>query len=119
MSLTFGEYLREKRVEAGLSLRDLAGELGISHVYLGEVERGRRRTLPEQYWPLLVRRLPGVSVDDLRAAADMTAAITIDPTHHQAEVRDLAITLARKLATNDVNQRQARSILRILRGEDG
>lgn len=117
MGPTFGEYLREKRLAAGISLRKLADDLEITHVYLGEVERGKRRTLPESYWPDLVRRVPGISEAGLRAAADISAKVTIDPADHQGEVRDLAIVLARKLATGDVSNDKARKMLRILQGE--
>jgi len=114
---TFGEYLRAKRVAAGRSLRQLADALGITHVYLGEVERGKRRTLPESYWPALVREVPGVTVADLQAAADRSARVSIDPAQHVDEVRDLAIVLARKLATNEITNDEARKVLRILQGE--
>jgi transcriptional regulator with XRE-family HTH domain len=38
----FGRYLRGKRQRARLSLRAVAEKLGVTHVYLGEVERGVR-----------------------------------------------------------------------------
>ncbi len=37
-----GAKLRGQRMKAGLSLRAMAKLLGVSHVYLGEVERGDR-----------------------------------------------------------------------------
>jgi transcriptional regulator with XRE-family HTH domain len=36
----FGAYLRERREAAGISLRGLAGRLGVQPAYLSEVERG-------------------------------------------------------------------------------
>lgn len=49
---TFGEIVREARVGAGKSFRDLARELSatgtrVSHVHLHEVERGTRLPSPE------------------------------------------------------------------------
>ena len=117
MDQTFGEYLRTRRVAAGKSLRQVADALGITHVYLGEVERGKRRTLPKSYWPGLVREIDGVALIDLGAAAERSATYTVDPADHVDEVRDLAIVLARKLATNDISNDEARKVLRILRGE--
>ena len=35
----FGDQLRERRVAAGRGLREVAEYLGVSHVYVGEVER--------------------------------------------------------------------------------
>ena len=36
----FGAYVREAREQAKLSLRQVANKLGVSHVYLGEVDVG-------------------------------------------------------------------------------
>jgi transcriptional regulator with XRE-family HTH domain len=38
-----GEYLREQRRSARLSLRQLADEAGVSNPYLSQIERGLRR----------------------------------------------------------------------------
>lgn len=35
----FGEYLRHYRESRGLSLRELAHNLGVSHSYIAEIER--------------------------------------------------------------------------------
>ena len=40
---SLGEYLREQRVEAELSLRQLADRAGVSNPYLSQIERGLRR----------------------------------------------------------------------------
>ena len=117
-SMTFGEYLRHHRVADGVSLRVLAAELGCTHVYVGEVERGRRRQLPEKYWPTLVDVLSGVTLPGLRAAAAMSEQVRIDPAAHAGPVRDMAFELARKLANNDVSGSEAKEILRILIGDD-
>lgn len=44
---TFGEALRQKRSERGLSLRGLSELVGFSHVYIHEVERGSKRASVE------------------------------------------------------------------------
>ena len=38
----FGEFLRRKREERNLSLREFAKGLGVSAVYLSDIERGNR-----------------------------------------------------------------------------
>lgn len=38
----FGEYLRGRRRAARLSLRELAGAMGCSIVYVSDIERGKR-----------------------------------------------------------------------------
>lgn len=40
---TLGDYLREQRVAAHLSLRQLAEQAGVSNPYLSQIERGLRR----------------------------------------------------------------------------
>lgn len=42
MDQTFGSYLRNLRLERGLTLRGLAVELEISPVYMSNIETGRR-----------------------------------------------------------------------------
>ena len=44
---SLGEYLREQRVNAQLSLRQLAEQTGVSNPYLSQIERGLRRPSAE------------------------------------------------------------------------
>jgi transcriptional regulator with XRE-family HTH domain len=44
---SLGEYLREQRVSARLSLRQLADQAGVSNPYLSQIERGLRRPSAE------------------------------------------------------------------------
>ena len=44
---TLGDYLREQRVAAHLSLRQLADLAGVSNPYLSQIERGLRRPSAE------------------------------------------------------------------------
>jgi transcriptional regulator with XRE-family HTH domain len=44
---SLGEYLREQRRAAELSLRELAREAGVSNPYLSQVERGLRKPSAE------------------------------------------------------------------------
>ena len=44
---TLGDYLREQRVNAELSLRQLAEQAGVSNPYLSQIERGLRRPSAE------------------------------------------------------------------------
>ncbi|MEM6733506.1 MAG: helix-turn-helix transcriptional regulator, partial [Myxococcota bacterium] len=53
----FGRYIREKRLVAGMSLRALAAKLRVSHVYLGEVERGAKGPMAEKHWSRLIKVL--------------------------------------------------------------
>ena len=44
---TLGDYLREQRSSAQLSLRQLAEQAGVSNPYLSQIERGLRRPSAE------------------------------------------------------------------------
>ena len=44
---TLGDHLREQRVSARLSLRQLAEQAGVSNPYLSQIERGLRRPSAE------------------------------------------------------------------------
>jgi transcriptional regulator with XRE-family HTH domain len=44
---SLGEYLREQRVSARLSVRQLAEQAGVSNPYLSQIERGLRRPSAE------------------------------------------------------------------------
>lgn len=51
--MTFGDMLLERRKELGLSLRDAAGAMNISHTYLSALEKGmdprtRKPIIPSQ-----------------------------------------------------------------------
>ncbi|GGF51520.1 transcriptional regulator [Marmoricola endophyticus] len=45
--VSLGEYLREQRTGAQLSLRQLAAQAGVSNPYLSQIERGLRRPSAE------------------------------------------------------------------------
>jgi transcriptional regulator with XRE-family HTH domain len=51
-------YVRERRLAAGLTLRDLAAGLGITVVEYGKIERGLQSFTPEQV-EQLVEIIPG------------------------------------------------------------
>ncbi|GGU44584.1 helix-turn-helix domain-containing protein [Nocardioides albus] len=44
---TLGEYLREQRISAEMSLRQLADQAGVSNPYLSQIERGLRKPSAE------------------------------------------------------------------------
>jgi len=44
---SLGEYLREQRVNAKMSLRQLAEQAGVSNPYLSQIERGLRKPSAE------------------------------------------------------------------------
>src|SRR5579872_6882480 len=99
----FGDYVRHARVANGLSLREVADAVGISHVYLGEVERGVRGPLMESHWDALIAAIPSLTRTELKRTAQMSRALEIDLSRAPARYQDLAIALARRFKRRDLS----------------
>ena len=66
--MTFGELIRQQREARGLTLLEVAAEVGISIGYLSRIERGRENVPGDE----LIRRIStkiGLPQDDAFAAA--------------------------------------------------
>jgi transcriptional regulator with XRE-family HTH domain len=113
----FGVYLRDARTSAGKSLREVADALGITHVYLGEVERGRRRVLPDKYWDRLVECLPAMSYNELETLA--AASEPLDPSAMEGSSREVVVALARALEGGEMSDDLAKQLLAILKNRPG
>lgn len=95
-----GDYIREQRDQAQMSVRQLAAAAGVSNPYLSQVERGLRRPSAE-----ILSRLAGalrisaeslyvqagiLNESDVRpSAGDVPSAITADLTLTDAQRRTL------------------------------
>lgn len=64
MAETFGQYIRELRQIAGLSLRELARRVGITAPYLSDIESGYRHPSDKNLVALAMQL--GTDQDDLR-----------------------------------------------------
>lgn len=89
-----GEYIRRAREDAGLAQRQLAEDLGVSHVFLGAWERGDK-PIPDKHVDALAEALPGLSAADLRRLIRYSAKITIRPSG--ARERRLALAFAERV----------------------
>lgn len=89
----FGELLDRKRKEKKLTVRALARQLGLSHVAVGNVIRGKTNVLGEQYWPQLIDVLD-VTEWDLVAAASRSSARVLRPWNYDGRRRELAARMA-------------------------
>lgn len=78
--MTFGEFIKEKRLTQGITLRGLAAEIGIAPAYMSDIEKGHR------YPP------------DKDRLYDMASAL-----HFSAEERDIMFDLAGKAKENSVS----------------
>ena len=72
---TFGQCIRKRREELGLSVRALASKIGMSPVYLSDIERGNRSAptganVKKNYMTKLIRELQ-IGKDEISAFYDM------------------------------------------------
>jgi transcriptional regulator with XRE-family HTH domain len=104
-----GEYLREQRLAARLSLRQLAEQAGVSNPYLSQIERGLRKPSAEVLQQIakalrisaeqLYIRAGIVSVDE-GTASSVEIAILGDTGLSERQKQSLLDVYASFLATN-------------------
>ncbi|MBM6403130.1 helix-turn-helix transcriptional regulator [Phycicoccus sp. CSK15P-2] len=82
---SLGDYLREQRTSAQLSLRQLSELAGVSNPYLSQIERGLKRPSAE----ILQQLAKGleVSAESLYVRAGILDAETAHPTSDALDVR--------------------------------
>lgn len=114
---TIGTYLRAKRTAAGKSLRDVAAAIGVSHVHLGEVERGRA-PLARHHWEAVAIAIPGVTMEDLAIADANTRPVKINVSK-QPGAQEVAVQLARRIESGTLDADDIHEILKILKGKTG
>src|SRR6187549_600320 len=101
-NLPFGSYIRKQRMASGISLRKLAQMLGISAVYLGEVERGVRSTLARERWDQLIACVPGIDRDGLERHAAASAPLQLDLSDAPPRYQNIGYALARRIERRDL-----------------
>jgi hypothetical protein len=114
MSNAFGTYLRAKRVDAGVTLSELATRLGISHVHLSKVERGLSNPLDQKYWSVIVGAIPGTDIDELKDRCRVSRPVDIDVVHASTEYQNLTLVLARKIEAGALSKEKITKITNIL-----
>ena len=114
----FGRLIRRRRVEAGRSLRDVADAIGISHVYLGEVERGLRGPLKREHWHALMQAIPGLGREELERAGEISRPLSLDLSDAPPRYQDLALALARRFKRHNLSENDIARLMRILGGSD-
>lgn len=68
--MNFGEYVKEKRMEKGISLRQLASKIGISPSYMSDIEKGRRYA-PDKEKLEQLQKLLFVNEDEIQKFYDL------------------------------------------------
>ena len=117
--MTFGAYLRKKRIEAGLSLRDVSRYVGVSAVFLGEVERGVRVSIKQSRWQALEEAIPGFSGEEVQRLLAETRPMQLSLQGAPPQYQNLGLALARRLEQQDLKKAELDELMRILCGNGG
>jgi transcriptional regulator with XRE-family HTH domain len=111
-----GEYIREQRAAAQLSLRQLSKAAGVSNPYLSQVERGLRK--PSAEILAQIAKALQISAESLYVRAGIleprqgdptvTAALANDPTLTERQRQSLLEIYAAFQAENDAHRGEER-----------
>jgi transcriptional regulator with XRE-family HTH domain len=109
---TYGELLRAQRVQAGRSLGDLARHLGLSAMYISDIERGRRGPL-DNFQTAEAAKFLGIDPGRLlKSAARQRGEVTVKTES------DAALDLLTSLAREKRPDRTYRELLNVLKRKD-
>lgn len=116
-TVTLGSYLRDRRVESGLSLRDVAIKVGVSHVFWGEVERGRK-SLPRERWAAVASAVPAVELKVMAELASTDAKVQMSLRAAGPKYEHLGQLLLRRAKKQDISDERFVTLMRLLTGDD-
>lgn len=114
----FGRYVRRQRAAAGVSLRSAAKALGVSAVYLGEVERGVRPPLKVEHWDALLRAVPTIERATLERLTAKAKPVQLDLRDAPPKYQDLGMALARRIEKRNISSTDLQKLFSILGEED-
>ena len=114
----FGAYVREMREKARRSLREIANQLNVSHVYLGEVERGVRGPMDKKHWPKLMKAIPGLTEQNLADTAKLSRPYRFNIPEDRPKYKDLTLAFARRIEDADLSDREIERMLSMLRRKE-
>jgi transcriptional regulator with XRE-family HTH domain len=93
--MSFGDLIRSSRRRLNKSLQDVAGAIGVSAVYVSEVERGKRPPFTTERLTALAQVLE-LDFDELKAAAwAEKKVIELDPAATSGKQIETLVALAR------------------------
>jgi transcriptional regulator with XRE-family HTH domain len=111
----FGDALRKRRKDAGKTLGDVAEVLGVSVVYVSDVERSNRRPFDSERIIKLAKFLKTPAAPLIAAADQERGVIEYDITKARPLEADVVGGLVSGLARGGVTDDQLRKIRNILK----
>ena len=115
-----GDYIRDQRDQAHMSVRQLAAAAGVSNPYLSQVERGLRRPSAE-----ILARLAGalrISAESLYVQAGILSESDADrreaAREHRDTDRDLATAITHDTTLSEAQRRTLLEIYRAFQAEN-
>jgi transcriptional regulator with XRE-family HTH domain len=114
----YGELVRTRRVEAKRSLRTVADHIGVSHVFLAEVERGIRAPLKPEYEPKLIEIVPTLTAADLARARALTRPLKITLADTPSQYHDVTLAFARRIENRDLSEDTLTNLMKLLKTDD-
>ena len=115
-ALTFGAYLRQKRLEKGFGLRSFARRIGMDASNLSNIERGKIKPPRGEYLLSIIAEALGFRLDDPErkelfdlAVEDIPDRIPADIAGYAAEVRLIPVLL-RTIADKRLTEEQIRKL---------
>lgn len=111
----FGQRVRDLRLARRISLRRLAGIVGIDFTYLSKIENGKARPPSNEVIEKLAREL-NVDQEDLFALA---ARVSQADLRREVEKNPGVGALMRALQSGSLSQSQVERMLRIARDPEG
>lgn len=110
---SYGRLIERRRRELKLSQRAVAEQLGLEHVYYGNVERGSKPPFPDEHVEALAAVLD-LDPHVLRMEAANCRPIKLDVTDQAEEIKELGVLLARRINTRSLSPEAARTIRQAL-----
>lgn len=111
-----GTYIRDARVAANISLRQVARAVGLSPTFLGEIERGIRPTLSRKHWQALICAVPSLTYEGLERAT--TRPMQLDIKEAPPQYQDLTYALARRIEKRDLSADDFAKLFEMLKKDD-
>jgi hypothetical protein len=93
--------------------------MGVSAVYLGEVERGVRPPLKSEHWAALIGVVPTIDRATLERLSTQVRPVQLDLRDAPPKYQDLALALARRIEKQNISRGEFEKLLNILGETDG